>query len=115
MVTIQRATLVIPSVEAHMTITGTPDPGADGKDYRANSVHAPFSEKSACQAPPYGCVVRLLPVHENRLRSKPKRHYDECKPPSAPRASPKDVPRRDGSTRSPGSRHRRSGGRARAC
>jgi len=24
--------------------------GADGKDYRANSVHAPFSEKSAGQA-----------------------------------------------------------------
>jgi len=28
--------------------------GADGKDYRANSVHAPFSEKSAGQAPLMG-------------------------------------------------------------
>jgi hypothetical protein len=50
--TIKRAKLVLSSVKAHMFITGTPDTGADGKDYRANSVHAPFSEKSARQAPP---------------------------------------------------------------
>jgi len=34
-----------------MTITGTPNLGADGKDHRANFVHAPFSEKSVRQAP----------------------------------------------------------------
>jgi hypothetical protein len=51
MVTIKRAPLVIPSVNAHIFITGTPDLGADGKDYRANFVHAAFPEKSARQAP----------------------------------------------------------------
>jgi hypothetical protein len=29
-----------------MTITGTAELGADGKDYRANSVHAPLSGNS---------------------------------------------------------------------
>ena len=34
-----------------MTITSTPNLGADGKDHRANFVHAPFSEKSVRQGP----------------------------------------------------------------
>jgi hypothetical protein len=52
----------MPSVNAHMLTTGTPDLGADGKDYRANFVHAPFFEKSVRQASPCGCVVRRLPA-----------------------------------------------------
>jgi hypothetical protein len=51
MVGIWRAPLVIPSVNAHICLTGTPDLGADGRDYRADFVHAPFPEKSARQAP----------------------------------------------------------------
>jgi hypothetical protein len=43
--------LVIPSANAHIFITGTPDLGADGRDYRADFVHAPFPEKSVRQAP----------------------------------------------------------------
>ena len=40
-----------PLGQGHMSITGTPDLSADGKDYRANFVHAPFPEKSVRQAP----------------------------------------------------------------
>jgi hypothetical protein len=40
----------MPLVNTHIFITGTPDLGADGKDYRANFVHA-FPEKSVRQAP----------------------------------------------------------------
>ena len=32
--------------KAHIFDTGPPDVGADGKDYRANSVHAPLSGNS---------------------------------------------------------------------
>src|SRR5512136_3077605 len=45
MVTIWRASLVIPSVSAHISTTGTPDLGADGEDYRADFVHGPLSRK----------------------------------------------------------------------
>jgi hypothetical protein len=38
--TFPRARLVTPLLKAHMSITGTPDPGADGRDYRAHFVHA---------------------------------------------------------------------------
>jgi hypothetical protein len=41
-----RAKLVKLASKAHIFDTGPPDVGADGKDYRANSVHAPFSDKS---------------------------------------------------------------------
>ena len=33
------------SVKSHISMTGTRTLGADGKDYRANFVHAPFSEQ----------------------------------------------------------------------
>ena len=45
--------------------------GADGKDYRANSVHAPFPENQHPSAP-LRSVVRRLPACENRLRSTPR-------------------------------------------
>ena len=41
-----RAKLVKLASKAHIFDTGPPDVGADGKDYRANSVHAPFPDKS---------------------------------------------------------------------
>ena len=41
-----RAKLVKLASKAHIFDTGAPDVGADGKDYRANSVHAPFPDKS---------------------------------------------------------------------
>jgi hypothetical protein len=41
---IQRALLVIRSVNAHISSTGTPDLGADGRDYRADFVHGRFPE-----------------------------------------------------------------------
>ena len=34
-----------------MFVTGTPDLGADGKDYRANFVHAPFPENQYAKRP----------------------------------------------------------------
>jgi hypothetical protein len=37
-----------------MSATGTPDLGADGKDYRANSVHAPFPENDQHHDSPRG-------------------------------------------------------------
>ena len=40
------AKLVKLASKAHIFDTGPPDVGADGKDYRANSVHAPFPDKS---------------------------------------------------------------------
>ena len=43
---IARAKLVKLVSKAHIFDTGPPDVGADGKDYRANSVHAPFPDKS---------------------------------------------------------------------
>jgi hypothetical protein len=65
--TFQRAELVIPSVNAHIVVTSTPDLGADGKAYRANFVHAPFPEKSAPKRPLRGSVVRRLPACETSL------------------------------------------------
>ena len=41
-----------------MSDTGTPDLGADGKDYRANYVHAPFPEKNQHHDRSYGPGVR---------------------------------------------------------
>jgi ribosome biogenesis protein Tsr3 len=41
---IQRAMLVIRSVNAHISNTDTPDLGADGRDYRADFVHGRFPE-----------------------------------------------------------------------
>ena len=41
-----RAKLVKLASKAHIFDTGPPDVGADGRDYRANSVHAPFPDKS---------------------------------------------------------------------
>ena len=41
-----RAKLLKLASKAHIFDTGPPDVGADGKDYRANSVHAPFPDKS---------------------------------------------------------------------
>jgi hypothetical protein len=41
--------------------------GADGKDYRANSVHAPFPENQHPSAPLRGSVVRRLPACETSL------------------------------------------------
>jgi hypothetical protein len=64
---IKRATLAIRSVKSHVAITGTPDLGADGKDCRANSVHAPFPEKSVSQAPLRRSVVRRLSACETWL------------------------------------------------
>ena len=41
--------------------------GADGKDYRANSVHAPFPDKSQRGAPPCGLKARSFQVAASRL------------------------------------------------
>jgi hypothetical protein len=46
------------TLQAYMSITGTPDLGADGKDDRANSVHAPFPEKDQHLPPPRTKVRR---------------------------------------------------------
>ena len=43
--TILRAKLVIPRVDAHVFVIWHAELGADGKDYRANFVHAPFFRK----------------------------------------------------------------------
>jgi hypothetical protein len=56
----------MPLLKAHMTITGTPDLGADGKAYRANFVHAPFPEKSALRPPPADKGSGV--VSQNRLQ-----------------------------------------------
>ncbi len=42
--TLPHAVLALSLGEAYGVRTGTPPPGDDGKDHRANSVHAPFSE-----------------------------------------------------------------------
>ena len=44
-----------------------PTPGAGGKDYRANFVHAPFPKR-----PPCGSVVRRLPAHETSPAMSPR-------------------------------------------
>ena len=49
----------MPPVQGHVSVTGTPNWALMVK-LRANSVHAPFPEKSALQASPYGSVVRRL-------------------------------------------------------
>ena len=62
-----RVELVIHFVNAHGFGTGTPDLGADGKDYRANSVHAPFPENLSTPSAPLRGVVRRLPACEASL------------------------------------------------
>ena len=68
MVAVWRATLVIASVNAHIFVTGTPDLGADGKDYRANFVHAPFPEILSSRALSEPQDSRLQPA-KHRLRA----------------------------------------------
>ena len=48
--------------------TGTPDLGADGKDYRANFVHAPFPEILSSRALSEPQDSRLQPA-KHRLRA----------------------------------------------
>ena len=62
-----RAKLVKLASKAHIFDTGPPDLGADGKDYRANSVHAPFPDKSQRGAPPCGLKARSFQVAASRL------------------------------------------------
>ena len=62
-----RAKLVKLASKAHIFDTGPPDVGADGKDYRANSVHAPFPDKSQRGAPPCGLKARSFQVAASRL------------------------------------------------
>ena len=66
------------SVTHHISITGTPDLGADGKDYRANFVHAPFPEISSTKRPlrERGSAAASLRYIAYDVGS--KRHYDEC-------------------------------------
>ena len=61
----------MPPVQAHMTITGTPDLGADGKDYRANSVHAPFP-KNQHPSPREGAWFGGGQPTKHRLRCNPR-------------------------------------------
>jgi hypothetical protein len=71
-------TAVIPSANAHIVITGTPDLGADGEDYRANFVHAPFPEKiSKPSALLSGAWFGGCQPAKHRSRCDPKRHDDE--------------------------------------
>ena len=51
-----------------MSITGTPDLGADGKDYRANFVHAPFPEILSSRALSEPQDSRLQPA-KHRVRA----------------------------------------------
>ena len=55
-------------------MTGTPTRGADGKDYRANFVHAPFSEKSARRAPSRSRPAASQP-EEKRPWLDPNRYF----------------------------------------
>ena len=57
-----------------MSITGTPDLSADGRDYRANFVHAPFPEKSVRQAPSYAEHGSAAASPKHRSLCDPKRH-----------------------------------------
>ena len=50
-VTIKRAELVVQSVKSHIYMSGTLTFGADGKDYRADFVHAPFQEILSSRVP----------------------------------------------------------------
>ena len=61
-----RAKLVKLASKAHIFDTGPPDVGADGKDYRANSVHAPFPD-TARGAPPCGLKARSFQAAARRL------------------------------------------------
>ena len=56
------------------TATGTPDLGADGKEYRANFVHAPFPENQYAKRRLKRSMVRRLPACETFSRCDPKRH-----------------------------------------
>ena len=64
--------LVIPPANAHIFITGTPDLGADGKEYRANFVHAPFAENQYAKRRLKRSMVRRLPACETFSRCDPK-------------------------------------------
>jgi hypothetical protein len=65
--TIFRAKLALTLGKAYRLITGTPDPGADGKDYRANSVHAPFPEHLSTPSTPFTLEARGFPACEPSL------------------------------------------------
>jgi len=54
------------------TTTGTPDLGADGKEYRANFVHAPFPENQYAKRRLKRSMVRRLPACETFSRCDPK-------------------------------------------
>ena len=59
--------LVIPSANAHIFIAGTPDLGADGRDYRADFVHAPFPKNQYAKRPLKRSMVRRVPTCEASL------------------------------------------------
>ena len=96
MASVSRAKLVIRLFRPICLIVARRTLGADGKGYRANSVHGPLPQIST-QAPPFnGCVVRRLPACDL-----PKRHYHErylqsasCRRRSAQKLSRNDEPRR---------------------
>ena len=62
-----RAKLVKLASKAHIFDTGPPDVGADGKDYRANSVHAPFPTNLSTRGAPCGLKARSFQVAASRL------------------------------------------------
>jgi hypothetical protein len=65
MITIYRATLAMSLRKAYCSNTDTPNLGADGKDYRADSVHAPFPEHlSTPSNHPITLEVRGFPACE---------------------------------------------------
>ena len=61
------AKLVKLASKAHILDTGPPDVGADGKDYRANSVHAPFPTNLSTRSAPCGLKARSFQAAASRL------------------------------------------------
>jgi hypothetical protein len=71
-----RSELALRLEEAYALSTGTPNTGADGKDVRAVSVHAPFSDISVSRAP-----FRLegrSGLQPAKIALTPKRHVHDC-------------------------------------
>ena len=65
--TAARAKLAKLAPKAHIFNTGAPDLGADGKDYRANSVHAPFPGNLSTPSAPCGLKARTFQAAASRL------------------------------------------------
>src|SRR6185369_1952748 len=98
--------------------TGPPLPGDDGKDHRANSVHAPFSEHLSTPSTIHTLEARGFPACEKSpvlLTPRGNVHDRHLQSASCRRPGPSRLPCRKGPTRPTRSRHRYSGGHASPC